>query len=310
MTRETYEAMPYLDSAHPESFPSHLNLLAAKNAGLEVIAPSLVLEIGCGTGANLIEMAKAHPEAQFRGIDYSMKQINLACNAAFAQGVTNAQFRCVDILKLDAVEWGRALYSHIIAHGVYSWVDELVQDRILCCMNENLMPDGLGYISYNVLPGWSFKGVVREIMRYQSENLRSRGLEPNDEMNMRVQQGRAVMSLIGDASKGVTTFADRFYPLFIDSTNEVMAKYPDWYIAHDHLEDQNDPVWFHDFVDEIGRYNLKYVCDANDFTNGQRGIPDEPYKVICQRFSDPIRREQMFDFATCRAYRASIIRKA
>ncbi len=38
--------------------------------------------------------------------------------------------------------------------GVYSWVPGSVQDRILAICARHLVPEGIGYVSYNTYPGW------------------------------------------------------------------------------------------------------------------------------------------------------------
>ena len=48
-----------------------------------------VLEIGCGTGRNLIDAARAHPHARFYGIDISTQMLRTARSKIDKAGLTN-----------------------------------------------------------------------------------------------------------------------------------------------------------------------------------------------------------------------------
>ena len=61
-------------------------------------------------------------------------------------------------------DFGR--FDYVICHGVYSWVPEAVQDRILEICARNLTPDGVAYVSYNTYPGWHARGLARDLMGF------------------------------------------------------------------------------------------------------------------------------------------------
>jgi S-adenosylmethionine-diacylgycerolhomoserine-N-methlytransferase len=58
-------------------------------AGLNPAAGANVLEIGCGTGRNLVLAAQQHPQAQFFGIDVSTEMLTSAISAVSRRGLTN-----------------------------------------------------------------------------------------------------------------------------------------------------------------------------------------------------------------------------
>ena len=62
-------------------------------------------------------------------------------------------------------------YDYIICHGVYSWVPSEVRERILAICQQNLAPNGVAYISYNTYPGWHFRGLVKDIVRFHTREL-------------------------------------------------------------------------------------------------------------------------------------------
>ena len=58
-------------------------------AGLRPEAGASVLEIGCGTGRNLVLAARLHPKARFFGIDVSTEMLTSAISAISRRGLTD-----------------------------------------------------------------------------------------------------------------------------------------------------------------------------------------------------------------------------
>ena len=124
-------------------------------------AQSRVLEIGCGEGINLINMALGAPEAEFVGVDLAERPIALARDAARRCGCANVRFDARDLVEVDA-SFGR--FDTIIAHGVYSWVPAPVREGLMRVAGERLSADGLALISYNALPGSRFRQAIRDML--------------------------------------------------------------------------------------------------------------------------------------------------
>jgi S-adenosylmethionine-diacylgycerolhomoserine-N-methlytransferase len=58
-------------------------------AGLRPAVGASVLEIGCGTGRNLVLAARLHPDARFFGIDVSTEMLTSAISAISRRGLTS-----------------------------------------------------------------------------------------------------------------------------------------------------------------------------------------------------------------------------
>ncbi len=58
-------------------------------AGLWPAAGASVLEIGCGTGRNLVLAARLHPDARFFGLDVSTEMLTSAISAISRRGLTD-----------------------------------------------------------------------------------------------------------------------------------------------------------------------------------------------------------------------------
>jgi len=86
---KSYEEAPYPSAAFPEMHPDSM----ATTAHLWGLRPPAVencrfLEIGCGTGVNLLAMAAALPGSRFVGVDLSPGQIEFAREVAAQLGDT------------------------------------------------------------------------------------------------------------------------------------------------------------------------------------------------------------------------------
>jgi len=70
------------------------------HAGTEYPPDSLVLEAGCGVGAQTVELARRSPGAHFTSVDISEVSLEKARAAVTAQGITNVTFECRDLTAL------------------------------------------------------------------------------------------------------------------------------------------------------------------------------------------------------------------
>lgn len=61
-----------------------------------------VLDIGCGSGLALIEMAAAYPKSRFTGYDFSEESIGRAQQAAEERGISNVSFEVQDVSQMNA----------------------------------------------------------------------------------------------------------------------------------------------------------------------------------------------------------------
>ena len=85
-----------------------------------------------------------------------------------ALGLTNIQLLDMDIMDFSEAH---GQFDYVIAHGVYSWVPNAVQERLLAICAHQLRPAGIAYVSYNTLPGWRMRSVVRDAMTYHTRGI-------------------------------------------------------------------------------------------------------------------------------------------
>jgi SAM-dependent methyltransferase len=79
---------------------------------------SLVLEVGCGVGAQTVTLAQRSPEARFTAIDVSPASIEIARRAVNRVGITNVEFREADIwaLPFEAESFDHVFVCFVLEH--------------------------------------------------------------------------------------------------------------------------------------------------------------------------------------------------
>ena len=178
--RTSYDEVPYKSFPFPQSHPDRLATVATLfGMTPPPVEHCRVLELGCSSGGNLIPLAEQLPESRLVGIDASQRQIADGQETVRALGLTNIDLQQRDIASVRP-EFGE--FDYIIAHGVFSWVPNAVQDCILEICARNLAPQGIAYVSYNTYPGWHMDFVrnrmFRQTLRCHRGVALDRGLSP------------------------------------------------------------------------------------------------------------------------------------
>jgi SAM-dependent methyltransferase len=247
MDASSYDQIPYISLAFPQTHPDHLAGIARLFALRPPdITACRVLELGCASGGNLLPMAFNLPGSEFIGIDLSQKQVDDGRHAIAALGLRNVRIEPASIADVDE-GWGP--FDYIICHGVFSWVERDVQDHILTIASRNLSPNGIAYVSYNTYPGWHMREMVRHTMRYHAEQFS----DPREQ----VEQARAMLTFLATASAGTGAYHE-----LMSGEAERLSRSPDSYVFHEHLERTNLPVYFHEFIERAERAGLQYLSEA------------------------------------------------
>ena len=287
-----YDEVPY--PSYPERL-THPDNLATIGGILGIDTPAVetcrVLELGCASGGNIVPMAFGLPEAEFVGIDISSRQIAEAQRQADALGLENLRLIHGSFADIDA-ELG--VFDYIVSHGVLSWVPAEVREFVYAVSKQNLAPNGIAYISYNTYPGWHMPNMLREMMQYHTADFEKPG--------EKIEQARALLDFLAAATDG----ADDAFSRLVRSEREMVATTPDNYFYHDHLEETNSALYFHQFVEACGRHGLQYVSDAQIARIWLNNFPPEIAKVL-QQFGDAIETEQYMDFVLNRRFRHSLV---
>jgi methyltransferase-like protein/SAM-dependent methyltransferase len=283
-----YDSLPY-GASHPDRLATIGTLFGMEPAPIDACR---VLELGCASGGNIIPIAEYLPRSRFLGIDSSRRQIAEGVETIRTLGFENIELRHCDILDVTP-EFG--VFDYIVCHGVYSWVPDPVRDKILSICAENLAPQGVAYVSYNTYPGWYLRGMIRDMMRYHVRGL----ADPP----ARIRQAKAWLDFLVQA---VPT-QDSAYGLLLKAELERLASTQESYLYHEHLEDVNEPTYFHDFVERAQAHGLQYLGEAQFSTMVASNFAPEVERTLQQVAPDLIALEQYMDFVRNRQFRASLL---
>ena len=292
--RTSYDEVPYNSYPFVESHPDRLTTVAHL-FGLTPpeVRTASVLELGCASGGNIIPMAEQLPEGRFIGIDLSAKQIGFGQDRLKRLGLKNIELRHGSILDIDD-SWGQ--FDFIITHGIYSWVPDKVQDKILAVSKANLKPNGIAYVSYNTLPGWHMRGMIRDMMRYHANRFA--------DAQTRIAQARALLEFLHQA---VGNQPDNPYSALLKLETQMLKQAEDWYLYHEHLEEINEPIYFHQFVERAQKHGLRFLGESNVKKMVPGNYPKEVEQVLQRLSNDVIHMEQYMDFLRNGMFRQSLL---
>lgn len=291
-----YKSMPF-----PYTTPATLEAYAAL-VGISAPNPKTarVLELGATYGGNIISQALFNPDATFVGIELSQEQVEKGNEVIANAGLTN-----VSLIQSDIASIGSEIgtFDYIIAHGVYSWVDDGVKDALLRLIDEHLVEDGIAYVSYNTYPGWHTMEEVRQLMMFSNRD------KAQFNHKEKVLHGKTIGSIVGSQILKYDNLKER-NSKFLGALRSIMQK-DEYYVGHDHLEPNNDPVYFYQFNDHLGAHNLTYLCDADLTLSMVRSFDADIADTLDKlALNDHVAQEQYLDFMLDTTFRKSIICKA
>jgi SAM-dependent methyltransferase len=268
----TYRTFPRRHT-HPDRLAAIARLFGMHPAP---VTACRVLEIGCGTGGNLIPLAYHLPQSRFTGIDLAPAPIARSLAMAGELELSNIDLCVRDLCELGPAE---GEFDYIFAHGLYSWIPAAVRDRLLAVCGERLAPQGVAFVSYNVYPGRYPRQMIREMLLYHIRALQ-------DPAECIAEARRLLERLDHPEAKALLEQGD-------DS------------LFHDDLAPINHPVWFRDFAAHAQRHALQYLGEADSHKTFHPAMAQEDGES-----ADIIEREQYVDFFKLRRFRQTLLCRA
>lgn len=250
MNSNPYDQLPYRCQPIEWTAPERLALASLLHGGpCPDVQRCRVLELGCGDGSNLLPLAYYRHEAQFIGVDGAGSQIDIAqCRRQQLQ-LNNVEFLQLDFSEVDRVLDGT--FDFIIAHGIFSWVDNDVRDTLMRFCGRRLNEKGLLYLNYNTLPGWNIRGMVREYLLAHTangESLYHRSLKAQ-------QASRQMAQSLSQTEHPFNQLLAQEFQFVADSHCS--------YVAHEFLAQHNTAYWRSDFLALAADAGLYHVADAD-----------------------------------------------
>ena len=288
-----YDIVPYKSypfrQTHPERLATVGHLFGVDACPIDNCR---VLELGCASGGNLLPMADRFPNSEFIGVDLSSRQIADGQLKVDRAGLKNVELINRDLSDLDD-EFGK--FDYIIAHGILSWIPKSAQQRMFELCGELLTDKGIAYISYNTYPGWRMRGMIRDVMAYRTRNIGN----PQD----RVRQARNLLHFL---SESVPSESNPYGMLLEQELKQLHDK-EDYYLLHEHLEENNSPMYFFEFIDYASRCGLQYLGEADFSVMAIDNFRPETAAMLRNIASDTIEIEQYMDFVRNRMFRQTLL---
>lgn len=291
---QSYDQFPYKSLPFRESRPDATAAIATVMGMNPVPADRCrVLELGCSSGGNLIPLAEQFPNSQFLGLDFSASEL-AGGQAAIAQlGLPNIRLEQRDIR--DSHE-ALGQFDFIVAHGVFSWVEPDVQDRLLAICAANLAEQGVAYVSYNTYPGWAQRGTARDIMRYHMRRMTDNA--------RRAATARQAVDLFVESLAALPANA---YAAALREEQKNIAGLEDYVLIHDHLWESNHPLYFHQFIQRASSHGLQFLAEANFPSTFSENLPPPAARMVAANAKDRIEAGQYTDFLTNRCFRQTLL---
>lgn len=293
---EQYDKVPYRSLPFPVTQPARIGAIA-RLFGLTPPAAenARILEIGCASGGNIVPLAARFPGARIVGVDLSAVQVAEGRERIKRHALSNIEIRQISVTDFDAPPES---FDYVICHGVFSWVNEAVRQAIFALVAKTLSPDGVAYISYNVLPGWRMRMAIRDAMMIHAGD--------NENPARRISRAKWMLNFLAQRTREKSVWGD----LFRREAASLSTASED-YLFHEFLEDNNEPMTVTDFARGAGAHRLAYLGDADIGTMAPENIDAETAKAlreICNGRALPL--EQYMDIVTGRTFRQSLLVRA
>ncbi len=298
--KESYDTFLYISKAFSNT---NINSLQARGR-LYGLSPAplkgaRVLELGSSCGGNIIPQALYYPKTTFTGIDLSGVQIEHGKELINSMGLTNITLLEKNIMDIDD-DFGT--FDYIIVHGIWSWVPDIVKDKILSICNHNLSDRGIAYVSYNTYPGWKRLEQLRDIMLYSEKHAPTTSLQDRTAYTKQVLQLIQETMKIDERSRTKSSYK-------IPSIDNVL-KANNYYVSHEYLEAINDPVYVSEFIKRAKAQGCAYVGDECMQRSFITWLPDATVTNIKKLAQDNrVDKEQYFDYVYDTQFRMALLTK-
>lgn len=292
LNMDSYDEIPYESTPLHETHPEFLATLA-QLFGFTATPPEncRVLEIGCASGGNLIPMACEYPHSYFLGIELSARQAEDGSRLIKDLGLGNIEIRQCDLLAFPADE---GKFDYIIAHGLYSWVPQQVREKLLQVCRTHLSDNGIAYVSYNTLPGWHTRSMLRDMLLFHTRHATT--------ATHKLQQAQSFLTQLETALPESEEITGR---VLQEELRRIHRRHPS-YLFHEYLETTNQPFLFSDVIAECARYGLGYIADIDLISMFPSSSGDNT-EAMLEPYQDMIDVWQYMDFLSGRTFRQSLL---
>ena len=295
---DPYDRVAFASKPSRDKHPDRIAVIAAlRGFAACPVDSARVLELGCGSGATLLPLAMEFPDSEFVGIDVAARQLEVGAKHIAAVGVKNIALQKAD---LKSYEIETAGFDYIICHGVFSWVEPTLQERLLELVASGLRPQGIAMLSYNCSPGWDMRSRARELLAL--------GDNPLAAPEERIGAARNALSFF------TTRLVDAVSPYALQLKGELdqLTRQSDGFVYHELLQEVDRAVTLSEFLGRAGYHGLHYLGDARPGRNRAHLFcdPTQGETASCFEVQGQELREQYMDYLFPLSFRTSLLTKA
>ena len=251
------------------------------------------LDIGCGIGMSTIRLAQELPDCEFLGIDLSGEQIKIADDEVKKRGLKNVAFRCENFLDLPTDE----SFDLVYCYGVLSYCPPDLHGPLVQKISDSLTPDGIALMSYNVYPGWRYKGALRDVMMVE--------IDRSQPPAVQVQTAKSFTKYYINNLPQNSVHRFMMQQLYGE-----VERQDDAYLFHEYLEEENHAFHFRDFIRLCENAGLRFASEF-PYSNsclGELFVPTQFIPYLRKRLSQNRSNfEAAVDLTVTRSFRRSIL---
>ncbi|MGD9721314.1 MAG: methyltransferase regulatory domain-containing protein [Pirellulales bacterium] len=279
-------AVPY---GHPDRLASIARLFGMEPPGVDRCR---VLELGSGSGGNLLPMAVRYPGSRFVGVDGAVAALAQAQQAAAALDIANAEFHHLSLAEIDD---RLGSFDYIICHDLFSRVATPQQAELLAAPRARLNPQGVMYVGYRTLPGWLVPGIVRDVAQGHAHE--------TDPLPQRLAAARQVLRFVSDA----LPTEPHGYERLLQTEADMTLRLPDAALANEYVARESHPLYFHEFAQLAGTSGLQYLGDGDISSMFAAPLGPTAEANLLQIARDVTSLEQSMDLLCNRDWRHSLL---
>ncbi|MBR0293091.1 MAG: class I SAM-dependent methyltransferase [Acidaminococcaceae bacterium] len=267
--------------------------------GYEIPEPgpgSVHCELGFGQGVS-INIHAAAIQGRYFGTDFNPSHALHANMLCYASG-TKADLRDISFAEMLEIK-DVPQFDSISMHGVWTWISQDNQKRIVEFVRRYLKPGGVFYNSYNCFPGWAQNHPIRELLTMPDVYARSG--------NNAAERITNALAFAEKAVRANTQYAERHKSLV--SHLQVLKKQDPSYLAHEYLNRDWNVMYFTEVAEMLKEAKLDYACTASllDALDNLEcmNMPEKALEFLTG-IRHPLLREEMRDYYINRQFREDL----
>jgi methyltransferase-like protein len=144
-------------------------------------------------------------------------------------------------------------------------------------------------------PGWRLKGILRDWLCYHDR--------PTAAPAARVRAARSFLDFL---EQGVEHIPGA-YGHWLGQEVALLRNQADSYLLHEHLEEVNHPLHFHEFIARARAGGLQYLGEAQLFGMATSNFPPPVEAALRHMATDVVHLEQYMDFLRNRPFRETLL---